>query len=967
MIQKSGILKSKYVDLFLIILLIISGVIIWTHRSELFMHSQYDFTTVSEVCYGNSGKHFVIDQGREVINIVNSDHVLFKQIRGGRYDRFYYAYSVAEDKDGVIYIADTAYNDEGVEENRVVCLKNGKYSILYSAMGKQIYELQEYEGDIYFLGQEDFGLGLYRIENGNEAVLTRQIYLGDTLNDASIDLSTDVVAIAARRGDVRILPDRTSTWLTLKKDVKHVMPMGISARGGSVYFTDMYQGRVCYFAQNDVSAFTDIYMQAGAKFMYINASPDGRGALCSDYVSYFDFSYDPQTSVSATYAGSVSYREFWKTIVLWMLILLSLLILIRLLRFIPGLLLNMLHNESAVRMLAVVIAVITVSCFIAWSLLSDTYEKEDNEDINGMKLFADLVLNGMDTSLLKNIEWETDYDGSSFTKMRDTLDEFMGRAYAGGKDYYYVLYGVKDGKLRYLMNYYDSVTCGEPFNMDDRYYMDTYNTGTYYALKSQDADGLWLYVLCPVVNDIGENIAVMEIGTDLSYRQQERNSRTTETILSVFCSAAVMMMLIVEALFLMGFFERKRSTDPEKMLIPDTIPLRTVILLSYAASTIQDSFITTLSSSLYTGNLPVSPGIAVGLPLASELLMMAAFAVAGGRMGSRFGTKKTLYTGVFIEICGFVVCAVFGSYTGLLFGNVLVGIGMGIINVTANTLAAMGDSLEATSQAFADIMAGILSGLTIGAGLASLLYPIGGSRLSYTIAASFMVPVLFLISGSVDVRPDEDKEEEVNTDGRISKIGFGRFFFNLRVLGFFAFVLVPFMISVSYREYFLPMYVTDNGIAETRVGQIFLICGLLVIYIGPHISNYVIKRFGTFWSVIIASLAMGVNMFMFVVYPSILTAIAGIFVLSMITSFAYTCQYTFFEQLPDCEMYGDGRSMGIYSIFENLGQTIGPVVYGIFLGFGYRTGIGIMGSILLVFIIAYIMMMKISGQSKFFE
>ena len=45
--------------------------------------------------------------------------------------------------------------------------------------------------------------------------------------------------------------------------------------------------------------------------------------------------------------------------------------------------------------------------------------------------------------------------------------------------------------------------------------------------------------------------------------------------------------------------------------------------------------------------------------------------------------------------------------------------------------------------------------------------------------------------------------------------------------------------------------------------------------------------------------------------------------------------------------------MGIYSVMESVGQTLGPIVYGLFLSFGYREGIFnfmlIMGLFVVVF------------------
>ena len=179
------------------------------------------------------------------------------------------------------------------------------------------------------------------------------------------------------------------------------------------------------------------------------------------------------------------------------------------------------------------------------------------------------------------------------------------------------------------------------------------------------------------------------------------------------------------------------------------------------------------------------------------------------------------------------------------------------------------------------------------------------------------------------------------------------------------FSLVPFMTSISYREYFFPLFAAENGFTEERVGQMYLLCGLLVIYVGPHISAWVIKRFGTFWSIMLASLLMAGNMLLFVIKPGILTVLAGVVILSIITSFAYTCQYTYFEQLPDSMMYGDGKSMGVYSVFENAGQTIGPMVYGALISLGYRNGIAVFSAVLFVFAVLYLLCMR--RQKKFFR
>ena len=146
--------------------------------------------------------------------------------------------------------------------------------------------------------------------------------------------------------------------------------------------------------------------------------------------------------------------------------------------------------------------------------------------------------------------------------------------------------------------------------------------------------------------------------------------------------------------------------------------------------------------------------------------------------------------------------------------------------------------------------------------------------------------------------------------------------------------------ALSFREYFFPLYVSEQGVSELQIARIYLVCGLMALYIGPSLSAWLIRRFGPKTSVTAASVLLVLDMGVFVLHPSLGSVIAGVVILSFIVSFAYTCQYTYFDSLREIQEYGNGAAMGIYSMMESFGQTLGPIVYGGLLGLGYRMGIG---------------------------
>ena len=138
-----------------------------------------------------------------------------------------------------------------------------------------------------------------------------------------------------------------------------------------------------------------------------------------------------------------------------------------------------------------------------------------------------------------------------------------------------------------------------------------------------------------------------------------------------------------------------------------------------------------------------------------------------------------------------LICLLIGNYWGLLFGKMLIGAGMGIIYVGCNTVSATGGTDEKVATAFAGVSAGTLSGLTIGAGLSSVLLSMGGWHLIYLAGSVIIGLGLILAATSGNVVPQK-------ADPKLQKEGSVRlreFLVDRHVIGFFLLVLLPFMMA----------------------------------------------------------------------------------------------------------------------------------------------------------------------------
>ena len=961
--------KKSSGNLWAVLMIALCGLFLFCERSWFTLTPEYALDRVSSVAHGQGGYTLVLDKGRSSLELLAPNGCLERRYGGSR--MFDTAELAAQGADGTLYVADRTYEDEsedGDDANvrmleRILQIQGSRSQVIWQnaveladnaeRMRYPILELQERDGALYFLHRESYGLGLYRLVSGEEAELVRRIYSGDVIDDASVDLETEYVVIATRRGSVRWLMGNSTEWATLNDTGERVMPEKITARGGVAYFTELFENRLCRFVPGDTESLTTVLTDC--QLVEVEASANGKQVLACTSDSVVTLK-DGESQVT----GTVPVSSFPVTVMTWIALAVLVASLLYLLRRVPRHISKVFRKESAVRALLVVLAAASVSAFVGYSLLSELFVAEDNTMIDNLKLFAEEMKQEVQVDALQQLEGEWSYGSSAYQELRREPDRLLDLAWKENNFYSYTLYRNVDDAVRYLVDSDDTVKVLQPYREAGLSYLEeVQGTGLSYALRKEDADGVQTSLLVPVQDENGDPCAVLEVSLDMSLQDRNRARTVFNMVLNVICSTAVVVMLVMEGLFLLSFFEKKREKrklQPEGLLDgPTVVPVRTLMCVSYLADAMQDAFIAILCAELYPGGLPLPDGVAVALPLSAQLLLMAVTSAFAGRLAEKLGSRPVLAAGMALQLAGCLTCLALGSYYGLLAGKMMIGAGMGIIYVTCNTVAATGDSEESVSGAFAGVAAGTLSGLTIGGGLSSVFLAIGGWRMIYVIGIIFLTGGLLLALSSQDVKKRKATGwEEAQERQDISLV---RFLMNRRVLGYFLLILVPFMMALAYREYFFPLYGQEHGMSEVRIGQVYLLCGLLVIYLGPKISQWMLRRLGMLNSVILASLGMAANMLLFVAWPNMGSVLAGVVILSVIISFAYTCQYTYFENLPDTAMVGEGKAMGVYSVFESVGQTAGPMIYGALMLLGQRQGILVFSGTMLALAGLFILIM----------
>ncbi len=961
---------SGTVIVILLVIALVSLGFFWIHRGELMYTREYPITSTSEMAFGQNGQTLVIDNGKETLLLLDADGALISRWDGGSDSApFYYAAYTAQTADGSVYVADVKYGERGtmLDRERIIRLNGSNVETVYEVdftvwdpedtpfQYGRIVELQADGNTIYFLLNLGDTVELKRIGPDGVIADLGSVAADGVKNAVSYDIAENQIVVVDRNGEMRIFDVESGTSVT-KNIYGALMPYDVAVRSGQVYYTELQEKTVRHFPTDDPYA-DEVVRTFDMLPFKLEVSADGQNVMVTDQMGFYRMHAD---GTDAEYTDSAPLAFFTRILLIRLaLVIGGLCATILLLKLIIVIATVIWHSESALRAVLIVIASLAVSLVVSSSLLTQLTNANTEKSEQQISLFSELLIAEIDKDALEELDTPSDYGSEAFLKVKEPLDERIWESYENEQFFYYVMYRAIGGYVVMVMDFEDTMPCTRPQYIDDpedNIYSEVMRTGEVIQTTEISAYGAWSFQITPIYGKDGSIIGELDVGQNLDMITRRQTELTREIIIDAIISTVVAVMLLLEATFLIAHIQRKRSG--QALDNTQRVPLRTLVFLIYMADAMQDAFIAILCSELYQGGLPISDGVAIALPMSGQLLLMGLCSVFAGRLVERFGSRTVMTGGTVINLLGFLICMLFGTYTGLLIGKMLIGAGMGAVYVSCNTVAATGGSSKLITDANAAISAGTLAGLTIGAGLSAVLLSIGSWHLIYLVGTVIAACALLLSVFSGDVRLGVS-----GSDPSMDQMISGKeFFCNRRVAGYLLLVLLPFMMALSYREYFFPLFGNEHGVGEVRIGQIYLVCGMLTLYIGPSLSAWIIKRLNAYWSIVAASVAMGINMLLFVFFPSLTTAILGVVILSLITSFAYTCQYTYFELTPEIMLYGEGRAVGVYSVFESLGQTIGPLTYGALLAFGYRKGIGVFSIGMLALVSVFVFLMRRLGK-----
>ena len=913
----------------------------------------YAFDGPSGVFPGESGRLYIIDQGKKTVLITDGQGKLLRSIDCGTDgdSEPYYASLVAEGADGSIYVADTRYAGQGtrISQERIFRYdadgENGTciYLIDYEAIEQEaplqygnILSLREENGALVFTRKTDNGLAVCQLDLASGRLQSAGYDLpGQYISDADAEPGTLRPIFTNRLGQVCTVTDGATEVLLDEGRTSWML----CAEEGRIYYSDIAANAVlCY----DLETGREEIVLEAPDILYGVQTAGGR-LYTTDYMGYYMLE-----DGEASYVDALTYSQPLLRCALWAALFLGGLLAVAVAYLLLAPALHRPKSELFQRMAIVLGVSLCMGCLVGYITITQMVSNQKATVMEQLNLFCDILVENTDTEALANIDSLADYKGADFNQVKEPLDALTRMGYENGMYYYYAIYST-DGEIIYtIMDFEETLPARYPvYAYGEEGYTEVLAEGESVEFGGDVSSyGSWAFVLKPIRDAAGTPIAIMEVGTNLDDLDSQIQELVKEVALTILSMAVVLLMIIVEIIFYAEHRERKRKNLALPGLAAQ-FPLRLLIFLAYLVDCMQDAFVSILANQLYTPILGIPQSVGAALPLSAQVFAAAVMAFLGGGLSRKAGVKKTLVGGFLLEITGCLLCGAGGTYFSLLGGKAVIGMGLGLIIVSLNAIAARGEDEAESAKAFTDISAGTLAGVTAGAGVGSIILSFGHYSMVYFAGAAILLIGLALSFSGRDYK-------EAAVAKAKEEVGFFRFLFNRQVITFLLLMLLPFLMGLSFREYFFPIYAAELGMSETMIGRLYLICGLLVIYAGPQLTGKLIARLGGKWTVALASGLIIAAPLLYAAIPTLATTIVGVLLLSVAISFGYAAQSTYYSELPSVEHYGGGRAMGIYSLFENIGQTIGPMIYGLAMMLGYRSGLGLIGGAMLALLLLFL-------------
>ena len=587
----------------LVLSIILTGVLINKFYNRLLVNPfnrTFVYENPSYSVTDNEGNSYVIDRSMRRVVKVDSGGNLSWTIDGGSKDsgEFFYAYEIAVDEKGRLFVLNGVLDDEGFFMLREEILRYSADGIFEKIIYSKSYAADERKPELVQRGQftglhivkeavqwfdiDKAGIQIIRVVQPQGAI---ERSTGVRLKDANLLVSGAVflpdrsIAYSTKKGKIYKSTGVDEDLLLYSADDQKQglsIPWWVGAdRKGNIYFTDLGKGSILRIRPDKTvetilskEKIEKAGFQSGALIYYrLSINNSGMITTCNDFYTVV-LSSDGKSIVRYSDGGKLSVSNVVRGVLIRILLIFMMLFTLLCGIYIYKNIINK-RVPLMIKQVMIFAPMLIVSVAIPANLIMDDftgrYKEELNKKISLMVQIAPKVINPVD---LEKISRHEDYMGESYSRIRTSmLEAFNYSSDDWNRGFYFVIYRVYENNLYGCMYLNGGIGVYYPFKYFDEpesIYRTAYK-GEIVTESTSDVWGSWLYGVGPIYGKDGKVAALIEVGTDL-YSYTRANDLLAKKMIIRICVITILfiMLLMVVTYFLLVSI-RRLSTGVTKL------------------------------------------------------------------------------------------------------------------------------------------------------------------------------------------------------------------------------------------------------------------------------------------------------------------------------------------------------------------------------------------------------------------
>ncbi|MDD2972840.1 MAG: MFS transporter [Lachnospiraceae bacterium] len=879
--------------------------------------------------YGN--RIYVLDSGHSRLLVMNEKGELEFSIRGNsrEKDTFTYVDDFTVDEEGNIYIKEGQWDGMRVcREAILVYSAVGAYretlrdDIYTDAIDKhRIYGISVSEGVLKYAISYDTNVEVVQKQlNGGEQSSEILEYQNAFHRIADIHIAGDEVYILDKNGIISYLKDKECSQV-YEGDASEIPYQFCVTETGDIYYTDIRGNEV-----KRIKAGThDASVELKQATYYVSVNENQQIWIANDdEVSRFEKGRILQT-ISHPLIQSGDRALAYMILLLWgLMALIGMIILLRLL-----FLLRKIHL-STIQMMSILIicSLVITSVVLVYNLLSK-FEGIYRERIyNQIEMSAYAIANEMNAADIQEINQASDFGNVHYQNVIRTMENIIDDRLDSNRQIYCNILRYDGAGKAYAIAYLDQ-SIGTYYPLDD---VETQEVIKVYQTHEKvwndgkdDITGNYIYVKVPVLNGDGNVAAVVAVGTE-TVVVSDMISTMRHSIYTMLIIIVILLWLAVGEMnsFAFGYERYRYESKVRKTPFPGHV-VRLQVFFVFTAYNMATTFLPVYIMR-HTKNLPgVLQELGASIPITVNLFIIGVMSLFCSHLLRRFGFQKLIMCSILFTGMGSFCMAVFPTYIGIFAGQILDGIGEGIVmNAIYILLAALPDEAD-RAEGFATYNAASFSGINFGMMLGATLASWISQRNVFFVQLGIWIITAFICF--VSYKQFAKMSQVLISDDRAPKGKTTVFLKDKQVISFMTLIQNPYILLNGFVFFYVPIFCDAHHLSETVVSIIYMIYAVLPSYFGNRITSFMLQRFHKN-AMYFASLLNPIALLVFACSPNLYGLIVALLVLSFSNSFGKSIQQTYYTSLPATKQYGEDYGMGIYNFTENIGESVGPAIMG---------------------------------------